>query len=185
MLWCRFQICFSIFTILVVEESSQTGLFKHLSDYVFGVHKFRKTKSIRVIFFSRCLKFDLDFKNAAKNCEKFFWFSDIFIWIGIFKLFLLRTRYFSSAASVLTSTPKISHVNKRDFFQLNWLDSDQWIWSRCYDLDFESAWERLPCCLSKVLLKWDFLDIYMSTFSESVISEIQWGSSFFFKIFQF
>ena len=46
-----------------------------------------------------------------------------------------------------------------------------------------SARERLPCCLSKGPLIWEFLDIYQTTFSESVISEIQSlrASSFFSK----
>ena len=81
---------------------------------------------------------------------------------------------------MLTSCPKILNVNKSDLFQLNWLGSDQWIWKSCYDADFNSAWARLPCCLSKGPLKRDLLDFYLTTFSESVISQIQhiWGSSF-------
>ena len=35
------------------------------------------------------------FKNGAKNWEKFFCFGDNCIWIGIAKLSLLRTGYFS------------------------------------------------------------------------------------------
>ena len=138
-------------------------------------------------FYSKCLKFNLDFKNAAKNWEKVFCFWDNCIWIGIVKLSLWRTRYFSSAANVLTSSPKIWHVNKRDFFWHNFLASDQWIWQRCCDADFNSAWAHWPYCLSKHPLKQDFLDIYLTTFSESVISEIQnlWGSSFISKYWKF
>ena len=44
-----------------------------------------------------------------------------------FKWFLLRRGYFSLAANVLTSSPKIWHVNKRDFFEHNFLDSDEGI----------------------------------------------------------
>ena len=79
-------------------------------------------------FYSKFIKFNLAFKNGAKSWEKVFCLWDNCIWIGIVKLSLLRTGYFSSAANVLTSSPKIWHVNKRDFFQLNWLGSDQWIW---------------------------------------------------------
>ena len=97
------------------------------------------------------------------------------------KLSLWRTRYFSSGANVLTTSPKIWHVNKRDFFQLNFLGSERWISSRCCNVDFNSAWPRLPCCLSKGPLKRAVLDIYLTTFSESVILKIEklWGSSFF------
>ena len=41
------------------------------------------------------------------------------------------------------------------------------------DGDFNSAWARLQCCLSKHSPNRDFLDIYLTTFPESVISEIK------------
>ena len=132
-------------------------------------------------------KFILDFKNEAKNWKRVFCFWGNWIWTGIVKLFVLRTGYFLSAVNVLTSSTKILHVNKRDFFQLNWLGSHQRIWWKCRDKDFNSAFARLPCCLSKGRLKQDFLDIYLTTFSESVNSEIQnlWGSSFVSKYWKF
>ena len=40
-------------------------------------------------------------------------------------------------------------------------------------MDFHSAWARLPCWLSKSPFKQHFLDIYLLTFMESVISKIQ------------
>ena len=88
---------------------------------------------------------------------------------------------------MLTSSPKIWHFNNRDFFQINSLGSDHWIWKSCCDADFNSAWARLPCCLSKGPLKQDFLDIYLTTLLESVISKIQnlWGPNFFSKCFEF
>ena len=57
----------------------------------------------------------------------------------------------------------------------------------CYDADFKSACAQLPFCLLKGPLKQDFLDIYLTTFSESVVSEIQnlQGSSFFPKYLKF
>ena len=128
-------------------------------------------------------KFNLDFKNAAKNCQKVFCFSDNCIWIGTVKLPLLRRGYFSSAANVLTCSPKSLHVNKRDFFQLNFLGSDRWIWSRCCDADSNSVWARLSFCLSKHPLKLELFDIYLTTFLESVTSKIKklWRAPFFSK----
>ena len=84
---------------------------------------------------------------------------------------------------MLTSSPKIWHFNNRDFFQINSLDSDHWIWKSFCDAYFNSACVRVPCCLSKGPLKWDFLDIYLTTFSESLNSEIQnlWRSFFVSK----
>ena len=84
---------------------------------------------------------------------------------------------------MLTSSPKIWHFNNRDFFQISSLDSDHWIWKSFCDAYFNSACVRVPCCLSKGPLKWDFLDIYLTTFSESLNSEIQnlWRSFFVSK----
>ena len=135
------------------------------------------------IFVSKCLEFNLDFKNTAKNWEKVFSFSDNSIRTGIVKFSLLKRGYFSSASNVLTSSTKILHVNKRYFFQLNWPGNDHWIWQKCCGVDFNCAWQHLPCCLSKGPIKRNFLDIYMTSFSKSVFSEIEnlWRSSFFSK----
>ena len=78
-------------------------------------------------FVWKCPKFNLYFKNAANNCEKVFCFWDNCIWIGIVKLSPLGTGNFSLPANVLTSSLKIFHVNKKDFLELNWLDSEHWI----------------------------------------------------------
>ena len=82
---------------------------------------------------------------------------------------------------MLTNSPKLFYVNKGDFFKLHWLARDQWIWKRWCHAHLNSALARLPICFSKGPLKRDFLDIYLTMFSESVISEIQklLGSSFF------
>ena len=128
-LWCRFQQCFGTFTILLVEASSEMGLFRHRSVYVFVFRNLENKKCRRVIFFFKMfLKFNLDFKKAAKNSEKLFCSWDNWICIGIVKMSLLRIGYFSLAANVLTSSLKILHVNKRDVFQFSWLGSGQWIW---------------------------------------------------------
>ena len=56
------------FTMFLLRGTSEIGLFRHLCDYIFGVGNFGNTKSMRVIlFFSKYLKFNLDFKITAKN----------------------------------------------------------------------------------------------------------------------
>ena len=100
---------------------------------------------------------------------------------------LLSIGYFSLAANLLKSSPKILRVNKRDFFHINSLGNGQSIWERVCESGWNSAWARLPSCLSKGPLKRDFLDNCLTTFPESVISEIQkllW-SSFFSKCLKF
>ena len=57
--------------MLLVKGFSQTGLFRHLSDYVFRVGNFKITKPMRASVLSKGSKFHLDFENAAKNREKF------------------------------------------------------------------------------------------------------------------
>ena len=92
-MWCRFQQWFGTFTLFLVEGFSEMVLFRHLSNHVFGVRNFGNTKPMRVILFFKTFKFEIDFKNADKNREKFFSFSDNSIWIGIVKLSLFTTGY--------------------------------------------------------------------------------------------
>ena len=172
-LWCIFQQCLGTFTMLLVEGSSKTRFFRHLSNHVLRVRNFGNTKAVRLIVFFKMFKINLDFKNAAKNWEKIFCFWDNCIWIGIVKLSLLRTGYFSSPANVLTSSTKILHFNKRDFFQFHRLASGNWIQSRFCDADFNSAWVCLWYCLWKGPLKQHFLEIYLTSLSEFVTSKIE------------
>ena len=58
--------------MLLIKASSETGLFRHLSEYVFGVRNFENAKSMMVIFFSQYLKFKLYFKKAENNEKKDF-----------------------------------------------------------------------------------------------------------------
>ena len=113
-LWRRFQQCFGRFTMLLVEESSETALFtQNLSTFSESV--ISEIQNLwRSSFFSKYLKFHLDFKNVGKTCERTFCFWENCIWIGMIKFSLLRTGYFSLAGNVLTSSPKIFHVNKTE-----------------------------------------------------------------------
>ena len=56
----------------------------------FAKRDFGKTSAMRGIFFWKCGKFYLHFKNAAENSEKAFCFLDNCIWIGCLNLSLLR-----------------------------------------------------------------------------------------------
>ena len=126
LLWCRFQQCLGTFTLLLVEGSSETRVFMDLSIHVFGVRNFGNTKAMRSIFFFKTLKISVRFHQTGRKLRKSFFFPDKCIWTGIVKLSLLRTRYFSSVANVLTSSPNIWHVNRRDFSERNFLASYQW-----------------------------------------------------------
>ena len=131
---------------------------------VFGVCNFKHTSAMRVTFSWKCSKFYLHFKNGENKSEKVFPFRDNCIWIGCVKLSLLRREYLWPAVSVLKNIRKILPTTKRDFFELNWFHSDQYIWSRGRHSDFSTVWSHLPCCLLKGRLKSDILDIYLTTF---------------------
>ena len=124
-LWWRFQQFSDPFTMLIVEWFSETGLFRHLPNYVFSVRNFGNAKSIGIIFSFQIFKISSRFQKWRKKRELFLCFWDNCIWIGIVELSLFRTEYLPSTANVLTSSPKIWYVNKRDFFHLNCLDSHQ------------------------------------------------------------
>ena len=127
-LWWRFQQCLGTLKCCLSNGPlKRDSLDIYLTTFSESV--FSETQKLwRSCFDSKCSKFNIDFKNAAKNWEKFFCFPDNCIWIGVVKLSLLRTGYFSSVGNVLTSSPKIWHVDKKDFFEQNFVVSDQWIW---------------------------------------------------------
>ena len=126
---CRFQQCFCTSAMVLVQGSSETRLFSDLSNHNFGVCNFGNTKAMSVIFFKKCLKFKIISKMEQKSEKKFFVCEIILSELVSLNVPLLRTGYFSSAANVLTSSTKILHVNKKDFFQLDWFGSDQLLWS--------------------------------------------------------
>ena len=53
-----FEQCFPTFTMLLVEETSETGLSRHSSNHIFGVSKFKNTSTVRVIFFLKMFKIE-------------------------------------------------------------------------------------------------------------------------------
>ena len=127
----------------------------YLTTY-FGVRHFRSTETMRVIFFWECSNFNVELKNLKSNSEKWFCFWDKCIWIRCIKLPVLRKEYLSFSVNVLTNSLKISYLTKSDYFQLNYLHSDQWIWQKCCCWDWSSVLARLPRCLLRSPLKWDF-----------------------------
>ena len=67
-----------------------------------------------IIIFSKYLQFDGDSRNKPKKLEKSFF--------G--KFGKLSRGYLSSTVNVLTNSPKISHITKRDIFQIFFPQSD-------------------------------------------------------------
>ena len=127
-LWCRFQHCFDTLPYCLSKHPLK---WDPLHIYLTTFSESVTSKMLNLwgsAFYWKSLKFHIDFKNPAKKLENVFCFWDNCIWIGIVIFSLWRTRHFPSVANVLTSSTMILHVNKKDFFQLNWLGSDWWIW---------------------------------------------------------
>ena len=91
-------------------------------------------------------------KCKKKSWEKVFLFRDDCIWICCVKLSLLRREYFWATVNVLKNSPKILPITKRDFFV------------KVVSFRFQHYLIPFPICLSKGLLKCNFLDIYLTTF---------------------
>ena len=100
--------CFGPFSKFPVDGSSQTGLFRHLSNHVFRGTLFRKFISYESYLFLKGSKFNIDLKNVHKNSENFFCFFDNCIWIVCIELSLLRREYLSSTVNVLRKSLNLS-----------------------------------------------------------------------------
>ena len=69
-MWCRSEPCSGTFTMLLVEGSCETGLFRHLSNHVFGVRNFGNTKAIRVVFCPKMFKIESRFQKSTQKLKK-------------------------------------------------------------------------------------------------------------------
>ena len=72
----RLQQCLCPFTMLFVEVYSELDFSDIYQITFFGDGNFENTSVMRVIFFLKCSKFNVDLKNEDKNPEKVFYFSD-------------------------------------------------------------------------------------------------------------
>ena len=63
--------------MLFFEASSETGRFRHLSGYVFGVCNFEDTKSMRVIFFFKKFLNLMEISKMQKKIQKKRFVSEI------------------------------------------------------------------------------------------------------------
>ena len=67
---------------------------------------------MRLIFFSKCSKFNVNSKNGTELQQNVFGFLDDSIGIGSGKFSLFLGEYSYSAIKVLTGSPKISDLTK-------------------------------------------------------------------------
>ena len=92
-----------------------------------GVRQFKNTWAMRVIFFRKCSKLNLNLENAEekKKSENIFGFWDNCMWKYCYKLSLLRRKSLLSVVSGLTNSPNILQITQRDLFKPNCLHRDQ------------------------------------------------------------
>ena len=132
-------------------------------------------------FFWKCLKFNVDFKNAKTSSQNNFCFWDNCIWIGSLKLSLLIIKRFSSAIDMLTNSLRTLHITKRDFFPTHL--PPQWSINMVYVMSFRFQQCLVPLTMLLVEESSE-TGLFRHLFNhESVISEIYqlWGSSFFWQ----
>ena len=106
-LWFSFGQSFFQFTMLLVEQSSETGLFRHWSNQFFGVRQFKIHQLWGSPSFCKFSKLNLNLRKAKKNWTNIFCFWDNCIWKYCYEWSLLRTEYLLSAVNGL---PKSSEI---------------------------------------------------------------------------
>ena len=113
----RFHHCFGLFNMLAVDGCNKTMLSRDLSNHVLcsvSIHK-----PWGSCFFRKCSQRNRNFRNVEKDWQKIN-LSEI----SAFELVMVNSSYhkknwLSSVIDVLTNSPQISDINKRDIFQLN------------------------------------------------------------------
>ena len=146
-------------------RSSEKGFFRYLSNHGFPSPYFGKYISYEGhLFYENFQNFIYISKIPKKGWENVFPFRDNYISISYVKLCLLRRQYFWSAVNLLKNSLEILPIIKRDFLEINRIQSHQWILQMWCHSEFSTVWYHLPCWLSKGPLKRDFLDIYLTMF---------------------
>ena len=89
----------------------------------FALCNFKKTSAMRIMFICKILKTWCSLQKSRKNWQKCFCFLDNFFRIGCCNFFLISREYLSLAVNVLTTSPKIPDITKRESFQPNFPES--------------------------------------------------------------
>ena len=106
---------FGPFTILLVEGLLQRHFLDIYLTTFFGVRKFKNASAMRVIFFGKCSKLNLNLENDKKKFENIFRFSDNCIWKCCYRLSLSIREYLLLAVNGLTNSAEILHITQWDF----------------------------------------------------------------------
>ena len=96
-------------------------------------------------FFSKCSKFDEDFKNWEKNWENIFSFSDNCIWYNTCRVHIYPRKYLWSGVNNLIKTRKSSNIIKRQLSRVSLTESDNQIWYKYSHGHLTSVLHRSTC----------------------------------------
>ena len=115
---CRFQQCLGPFSMLTVEQCSETTLFRHLSNHVYGSLQFRKYISYKVYyFFLKMLKILWRCQKGSKNFRKRSFVSQVIAFQLFFcKLSLIRKEYLTLASQCVNRTVPGFQMLLREIF---------------------------------------------------------------------
>ena len=116
-------------------------------------------------FFLEMFKIKCRFQKCSKNLTKIFIFSDNLNWIRCGKISLLPREYLPSGVKVLTKGLKVLDTIKTKIHKLKFSQSHGKVWWDYCRPDFSRLCGTLTCWLSYDVLKYDSLDISISTFS--------------------
>ena len=122
-----FEQSFGPFTMLLVEGSSETGLFRHLSNLVF--QSLYVSSEIPQLwwssFFLEMFKIECKFIKFKKNLRNFLRFWDNCVWKCYYKKSLLRREYLLSAVDGLSNSRETFNITLWDYLNLNILQRNQ------------------------------------------------------------
>ena len=114
-----------MFDMLTVAGCSEMGYLKLrltclLRSVISKIHRLWKS-----CFFSKCWKFDADFKNGQKTWQNVFSLLDNCIWYSSCRLQILQREYLSLTVNVLRKSRKSSNISNREVFQVSFPQSDK------------------------------------------------------------
>ena len=157
---CRFHKCFGRFDMLTVEEYYEAELFKHfVSTCLWDSVVSEIYRPWELPFFSKCLKFNADFKNRERNLQNVFTSWDNCIWIRSWKFQILQREWLSPAVNVITKSRKSSNITNKRRFLSESPSEIQHNFMKVLSWRFYQIWDPLTCWLLNGAMKRSYLDI--------------------------
>ena len=112
---------------MAVHKCSDTELLRCFSNRtIYSLYNFINTSALKLIFFSKCSKCEIDFRNAEKNWENIFHFRVKCIWIAAYNFWN-------------TSAMELIHFSKSSKFDLNFRNPEK-MWENIFNFGDNFIW---------------------------------------------